>query len=1316
MARRGDLFATIRTEGGLLPSDVLSRIAQNDSGLAGLSPGDYHLNANERLGEMINRSWNRAMGAWVAFSEALDKLGPDDLATTVTRERWLLVLFDELGFGRLQPARAVEISGRQFPISHEWGGHVPLHLVGARVALDQRTAGVAGAARSSPHSLVQEFLNSSPDHLWGVVSNGLQLRLLRDNVAMTRQSYVEFDLAAMMAGQVYPDFVLLWLLLHESRFEGEQTADCWIEKWAKEAEAQGTRALDQLRDAVEIAITALGQGFLSNLANQPLRAALRTGQLDKQDFYRQVLRLVYRLLFLFVAEDRDLLLDPKADPTARDHYRRFYSLDRLRRLAQRRRGTLHSDLYQSLKVVTRALDEDGSDPLGLPALGSYLWSPTAVADIDRAQISNRDFLACIYALAFHMSEGVRRPTDYRNLGSEELGSVYESLLELHPDLNLDAATFVLTTAPGHERKSTGSYYTPTSLIVSLLGTALDPVLDEAAKEPDPEASILKLRVVDPACGSGHFLIAAAHRIAKRLATIKTGDDEPAPDAVRSSLRDVIGHCVYGVDVNEMAVELCKVSLWMEALEPGRPLSFLDHHILSGNSLLGTTPALLAEGLPDSAFKPIEGDDRAIASSLRKRNSQERGGQEWLPLEGDTTESVQPLEVMMASLAALPDSTVVAVREKERRYQELRRSPEAHRAKLAADAWCAAFFAEKVPGAPAITQGIVRQAGTEPARLSPAELALIEQLADDFAFHHWHIAFPEVFTRAGSASGPHGWTGGFDVVLGNPPWERVKLQEKEWFAGRSPAIAATAGAKRKKLIAALAQDDPDLLGSFQMAVRRAEGISHFLRDSGRYPLCGRGDVNTYAVFAEGMLSLVSTTGRAGIIVPTGIATDDTTKDFFASIVDGRRLASLFDFENAAPMFPSVDRRYKFCLLTMAGASRLVTGGAEFAFFAHRVEDLLDPERRFQLSADEIALMNPNTKTCPIFRTRRDAELTMAIYRRVPVLVRTRDPGGNPWGIKFATMFHMTNDSALFRTREELEGEGCVLQGNVFAKEKDRWLPLYEGKMVTFYDHRAADVVLSPTATTRQRQPRYLTGEEHCDPDRVARPQAWVYAGEIESRLGAWPYEWLLGFSNVTSPTNERTMIPAVIPRAAVGHSLQLILSNATPQAVALLGTSLASFVVDFVARQKVGGVNLSYFLVEQFPVLMPAALDAAAPWDASKTVAEWMVPRVVELTYTASDLAGFAHDLGYDGQPFAWDTDRRITLRAELDAAFFHLYGVERADVEYVLETFPIVRRNEERLYGEFRTKRLVLEAYDGVARAMGSGVVEQVSAIRANRA
>src|SRR5205823_437427 len=366
------------------------------------------------------------------------------------------------------------------------------------------------------HSLVQELLNRSEGHLWGIVSNGLHLRILRDNVSLTRQAYVEFDLEALMNGEVYADFVLLWLLCHQSRVEAERPEECWLEKWSRAAHQQGTRALEQLRNGVEKAITFLGGGFLAHPANATLREKLRSGQLSAQDYYRQVLRLVYRLIVLFVAEDRNILFHPGADQAARERYTQYYSTARLRRLAEQRAGTRHADLFHGLRLVMEKLGQDkGCPELGLPALDSFLFSLEAIADLAGYEIANHDLLDAIRSLAFITDNRLRRVIDYKNLGSEELGSVYESLLELHPLLHIDAAKFELQTAGGHERKTTGSYYTPTSLINCLLDSALDPVLDEACSKPDPETAILNLKVCDPACGSGHFLIAAAHRIAKR---------------------------------------------------------------------------------------------------------------------------------------------------------------------------------------------------------------------------------------------------------------------------------------------------------------------------------------------------------------------------------------------------------------------------------------------------------------------------------------------------------------------------------------------------------------------------------------------------------------------------------------------------------------------------------------------------------------------------------------------------------------------------------------------------------------------------------
>src|SRR5216684_3226534 len=623
--RHHTIFTTVHSEGAILPMDLLQRIAQGDPKLDGLTPESYNLLKTEKLNEAINRSWNRLLSAWVAFKAALEKLPERDTGTTLTRERWLLPLFYELGYGRLLTSKPIEVNDRSYSISHGWQ-NTPIHLVSFKVDLDHYTRTAAGTFRSSPHSLVQELLNRSDAHLWGFVSNGLRLRILRDNVSLTRQAYVEFDLEAMMDGEVYADFVLLWLLCHQSRVEAEKPEECWLEKWSRAAHEQGTRALDQLRNGVEKAITALGSGFLAHAANNALREKLRSGELNAQDYYRQILRLVYRLLVLFVAEDRDILFHPDADLVARERYTQYYSTARLRRLAEQRVGTRHADLFHGLRLVMEKLgDEKGCAELGLPALDSFLFSQEAIADLADCEIANHDLLDAMRSLAFIDDRRMRRAVDYKNLGSEELGSVYESLLELHPVLHIDAARFELQTAGGHERKTTGSYYTPTSLITCLLDSALDPVLDEACARPDPETAILNLKICDPACGSGHFLIAAAHRVAKRLAAIRTGVEEPAPEARRKALRDVIGRCIYGVDINPMAVELCKVNLWMEAIEPGKPLSFLDAHIQPGNSLLGATPALLADGIPDSAFEAIEGDDKKICSEYRKKNKQQREG-------------------------------------------------------------------------------------------------------------------------------------------------------------------------------------------------------------------------------------------------------------------------------------------------------------------------------------------------------------------------------------------------------------------------------------------------------------------------------------------------------------------------------------------------------------------------------------------------------------------------------------------------------------------------------------------------------------------
>jgi hypothetical protein len=1287
-ARHNGFFA-VRAEGGLISPDIIAGLAVSRSGLPGLRAEDYHLGA-ERLGEAITRSWNRMRGEWARFQDARKSAGAAEAATGLTRERLLLPLFQELGYGRLQPARGLEVQGKSYPVSHLWG-KAPIHLVGSGVELDRRSSGVAGAAQASPHGLVQELLNRSDEHLWGFVSNGRLLRILRDNRSLTRQAYVEIDLEAIFQGELYPDFVVLWMLCHQSRVEAERPEECWLERWSGLGWEQGARALETLRKGVQEAIEHLGRGFLSHRSNGKLRERLRSGALSTQEFYREILRLVYRLLFLFVAEDRDAIHPRDIPAEARETYRDFYSTHRLRLLAEEIRGTAHADLFASLRMVMCLLGSLGAPELGLPVLGSYLWSDETLPDLMSSDLSNADLLEAVRALGFTRRGKDLWRVDYRNLGSEELGSVYESLLELHPEVDAEAGHFSLSVAAGHERKTTGSYYTPHALVQSLLETALDPVLEEAAKSPNPEAAILALTVCDPATGSGHFLIAAAHRIARRLASVRTGDEEPSPKAMHRALRDVIGRCLYGVDVNPMAVELCKVSLWMEALEPGKPLSFLDAHIQCGNSLLGTTPDLMAKGIPEEAFCALTGDDKSVATQHRKRNREELHGQQSLKDEtgglwGEALPNIESLQVL-----GVDDSTLEGIREMESHYLQHLRSDVYQHARIVADAWCAAFVWPRMKGQklPPLTHGLWNDIRQTPDSVPAAVLQEVDRIANAYRFLHWHLAFPEVFGRDG---------GGFDVVLGNPPWDQVQLDPSEFFAISVPAIAAAPNmAAKQRLIIGLVSTDPQLHQQYLTAKRHTEGEQQFVHSSGRFLFTSYGRLNLAPLFAELGRKLLRRTGRSGMIVPTGIATDSFNQYFFQDIADSGTLASLYDFENREGIFPGVHRSYRFCLLTLTGPGGPARQGAEFRFFAYRTEDLGDPERRFLLTPEDFALMNPNTRTCPIFRSRRDAELTRAVYRRVPVLVNEKiGAEGDPWGFHGLLMFMMNTDSSKFRTREQLEEEGWHLDGNRFRKGSELYLPLYEGKMLHHFDHRAANIRRSETARDRQSQPVALSHDDKRDQTCLPMPLYWVREVDVDERLKArWERGWLLGWRDITSVTNERTVIASVLPRVGAGDTVLLMLpGHPDVRALPMLVANLDSFALDYAARQKVGGTHLKYHVFKQLPVLPPAIYEQVCPWSLQQTLKEWILPRVLELVYTAHDLEPFARDCGYSGPPFIWNDERRFRIRCELDAAFFHLYGIGREDVEYIMETFPIVKKHDEKKYGEYRLKRKVMHGYD----------------------
>lgn len=1282
------VWPSLTLEGNLIAPAMLAHITDPD--IAGAEAEGYGIRKGLTLREEISQAFRVGRAHFDDFA----KLAMPTPEATARFVKGLLT--EAFGF--------TDLASAAIPLAFIAGdGRIPIAVCPPSDALDKRSAFLSLDRPRSAAYAVQDHLNAQDVALWGLATNGHHLRLMRDNASLTRPAHIEADLRQIFTTEDIASFTALWLLIHRSRFgtAGTPATDCALERWRDQGARQGETARNRLAGQVEEALKLLGTGFLD--ANPDLRARVQSGDIPLTDYFNELLRLVYRLIFLMVAEDRDLLHAEGTPLPARDLYAKGYSLTALRRTATRRAAwDRHTDRWEGLQVTFRAL-ATGQPRLGLTALGG-LFAPTALHHLVTARLQNRAFLHALWKLSW-LSDGTAMvPVNWRAMETEELGSVYESLLELQPQLDGTRLIFATDTAEqkGNQRKTTGSYYTPDSLVQALLDTALNPVLDQCQAASDPATALLNLKVIDPACGSGHFLLAAARRIATRLARARHGT--PSATDYRHALRDAARACLHGVDRNPMAVELTKVALWIETVDPGKPLGFFDAQIRCGDALLGLFDLrALDQGIPDAAYKPLSGDDKPTAKHYATKNKRERAEAARIAQGFDLSRRTRIIADHQA-MRAMPEDDLASIEAKARRAAALT-APGSDAALLhrAADLWISAFLAPKITpervrgpdglprrGAETVaTSGMVWEylRGNEPAQVLEIEKALTGARA-----FHWPLQFPDVFAG-----------GGFDVVLGNPPWEVMQLSEKEYFAATHPHIANLAGAARKRAIDDLAQSNPDAWLDYITKLRAFEAANEFARESDRFPLTARGKVNTYSLFAELFARLTGPKGRSGVIVPTGIATDATTAPFFADLVAKQRLSQLVDFENRAGLFPAVDSRMKFCLLTLGHNEPL----ARFAFFLTEPAQLAEPERNFTRSPAQIARLNPNTRTAPVFRSRKDAELTARIYDAAPVLIEeAKGEEGNPWGVEFRQgLFNMTSDSAVFRTAAQLAAEGFQRDGVNWRRSgpastppSDTFVPLYEAKMVNFFDHRFAGY----GARGEDRGYRVLpetTPEEHADPFFEPEPFYWVRKDELDERLeGRTKRDWLLGWKDVTSATNERTAIFSVIPRVAVGHTMPLMFPEFPAAQIACLFANLNTLTLDYIARASVAGLHLTYGYLKQFPILPPSFYTPER--------LAFLTPRVLELTYTSHALAPFARDLGHDGPPFPWDDARRATLRADLDAFFARAYALSRDDLRYILdpadvmgpdypsETFRVLKEKETRHHGEYRTRRLVLDAWD----------------------
>lgn len=1246
---------------------------------------------------------------------------------------------------------------------------------------------------------------------WGMLTNGAVWRLYWQDARSRAEEFFEVDLSVALGvpgiqhelDEITPDHALrlFFLFFHRSAF--------LVQSWDDSERTFHAYALNEARLYEERVSQDLGARVFGDvfprladaLARGDLHAKTQEvgyGQFKRSQFTTEYLDevregalvLLYRLLFLFYAEDRNLLpvRDPRYEP---------YSVRRLRQQvrddidASKVFSTKLDNIWRDLKGAFLLIDE-GDDAVGMPAYNGGLFDRARSPLLERTRVPDAVMAPIIDALSRRTEDVIRGWINYRDLSVSHLGGIYERLLEYSLVHEVQAADDYkdkpevnrITAQPASfARKVSGSYYTHDDLVrlilresVGLLASektaAFEAQIKKLAKKTgmnpgdwdtldakDPASQILELKICDPAMGSGHFLVALVDDLADRIlesittATLLVNEQSWAAhlaeagrpwqspvlqriSAIRSSIRKTAKHhgwavtdaqlddrhivrrmilkkCIFGVDKNPMAVELAKTALWLHTFTVGAPLSFLDHHLKIGDSLHGEQLPTVQRGLQQlgALLLQSEFDRLALAAQAMTQVADLTDvdiGEAELSKQLATQAQAQlaPLHAVLDFWRALrwlvPGWPVEKISQLPR-LLKLPKDADETRAEIAAGKHpeymglmrlldpnhnlVSVLAAGKLDGNDAATAA------------ANALMTRARALSSRETFFHWWTSFPTVFAGASA---------GFDALIGNPPWDRIKLQEVEWFAERLPAIAAQPrAADRKRLVAELQQKKSPLWAQYAEATERAEANARVLGNgklgSADYPLLGGGDVNLYSLFVERAQALSAPKGVVALLTPSGIAADKGASAFFRSISSTGRLGALFDFENRKVFFPDVHASFKFCTLVFGGTKRQF-GQSRCAFYLHRIHELDNPKRTLSLSAADFVRVNPNTGAAPIFRNQRDADITLKLYANHPVMVRHggvseslgRLPDQKVWPVKYVRMFDMTNDSKLFLKAAELKKEGWTPAGmNRWSRDGEEAVPLYEGKMVQMYDHRAADVVINTANLHRAAQQEAISPAEKASWVRYPLPQYLVKRGDVPTE----PPQWSLAFKDVTAPTNVRTMIAALLPLAGMGNTLPFlrpIEPDQVGQYVALAPLLLANFnsmAFDFIARQKVQGQHLNWFVVEQLPIIAPERFCESI---GTQKITAFIRQQVLALTYTAQDMAPFARDMGHvDAQgevlpPFVWDEEDRRSRMAALDALFFHLYGIDAKDAAYILDTFPIVREQDEKLFGRFRTKDDIL--------------------------
>ena len=1205
------------------------------------------------------------------------------------------------------------------------------------LSLDDRDKADKVRART-PHGQIRRYLSTADIESegrirWGILTNGRVWRLYDHRARPRATGYFEADLEDLLRPEREDRLRVFCLLFRHQSFVPQKGATA---TFLESALAEGRHYEDKVaQDLSGVVFERVFPDLVEVLAE-------KSGE-SLPDCRDAALVFLYRLLFVLYAEDRGLL--PVSDSRYDDYgLRKRVREDIAGRMADGDAFSTKATNYYDRLVSLFKIIDSGDPSIGLPAYNGGLFASETAPILDRIRLSDGQIAPIVYDLSHTRDpKEKRRFVNYRDMSVQQLGSIYERLLEREPIC--DEAGKIIVRPNPYARKDSGSFYTPQELVDLIVDRTLKPLVEDRLKafeekadvlksdrrpkaerraeleRVDPAVAVLDLKVLDPAMGSGHFLVTAVDFLSDYVAELieyvpavpswldggYVSPLEGRVEAIRGEIirrsresnwvldeaqltdqaiirRMVLKRCIYGVDKNPLTVELAKVSLWLHSFTVGAPLSFLDHHLRCGDSLVGLRVSTSIEDLQKIAHLFVGSAIQGAETATKAMHLIEEMSDTDVSEVRESAVLFNGVEETTADLRGLLDFLCgwrwLTSGMKQKGYKAFETPLVMTLSQRAATA-----YKLLARGPEQLDDDSPGPSGGTWARFTELWRD-IRTIAEREGFLHWEVAFPGVW-RHWQNKRPQG---GFDAVIGNPPWDQIEQPEVEWFANRDDGIAhAATGASRKALINQKKKGGDKLALQYETVRRRAEAMRLFVRSSDQYPLLSGGRINLYSLFVERAMSLIGRDGIIGLLTPSGIYADKTASRFFKSLSTSGRVGGLFDFENKKIFFKEVHASFKFCALIFGGEERRFDQ-TQCAFFLHDTKTIQDEDRCFPLTTADFERVNPNTGTAPVFRNRNDAEITRRIYERHPVLVdRTGDGDRRAWPVRFMQgLFNMTSDSHLFRTAEELDVDGFYpVEGNRWKKAEEIYVPLYEGKMVQAFDHRAASITNRKSNLFRPGQPVRTLEEEYRDPAFSPRPRYWVSQQESDVLQRV---RWLLAFKDITASTNVRTMIAAAIPQFGCGHTLPVILpmeNRFDAVDAACLLANLNSFGFDYIARQKVQATHLTWFIVEQLPVIVSAEF---AREFGDTTARDLVGDHVLRLTYTAHDMAPFARDLGYDGPPFVWDEEERRHLRARLDALYFHLYGLSREDAGYILDTFPIVCREDKKAFGRYRTREMIL--------------------------